>query len=179
MIGNRNRRGPALISLNLQVTFLDTWKLDDCDEVLALLENVNRRERPHAGHRITEPIALQPSVKRPLQPKQQVNRSCSWPDPKSVFPLSGIRFGRSVRAVKPKGGAPEAARALMPGLSAMSQLESQSDQYWRTRTINEAQLQCFTVLRLICNCGRTTDYPLVLLLQRKNVTPETRRSNTR
>jgi hypothetical protein len=52
----------------------------------------------------------------------------------------------------------------------MSQLDAQSGQYWKTRTVNEAQLQGYTVLRLTCACGRTTDYPLVLLLQRKNVT---------
>jgi hypothetical protein len=52
----------------------------------------------------------------------------------------------------------------------MSQLDPQSDQYWRTRTINDAQLQGASALRLTCDCGRITDYPLVLLLQRRNVT---------
>ena len=55
----------------------------------------------------------------------------------------------------------------------MSQLDAQSDQYWRTRTINEAQLQGASALRLTCDCGRITDYPLVLLLQRRNVTRQT------
>ncbi len=44
------------------------------------------------------------------------------------------------------------------------------DGYWRTRTINEAQNEGYTFLRLTCNCGRITDYPFVLLLQRRNVT---------
>ena len=41
---------------------------------------------------------------------------------------------------------------------------------WRTRTINEAQLQGYTSLRLTCACGRITDYPFTLLLQRRGVT---------
>ena len=44
------------------------------------------------------------------------------------------------------------------------------DQYWRSRTINEAQLQGYTGLRLTCGCGRITDYPFTLLLQRQTVT---------
>ena len=52
----------------------------------------------------------------------------------------------------------------------MSQPDSQSDQYWRTRTVNEAQLQGYTSLRLTCACGRITDYPFTLLLQRRGVT---------
>ena len=46
----------------------------------------------------------------------------------------------------------------------MSHLDQQADGYWRTRTINEAQSQGYTFLRLTCPCGRITDYPLVLLL---------------
>jgi hypothetical protein len=42
--------------------------------------------------------------------------------------------------------------------------------FWRTRTINEAQLQGYTLLRLTCACGRITDYPFTLLLQRRGVT---------
>ena len=41
----------------------------------------------------------------------------------------------------------------------MSPLDSQYDQYWRTRTINEAQLQGCSCLRLTCSCGRITDFP--------------------
>jgi len=45
------------------------------------------------------------------------------------------------------------------------------DGYWRTRTINEAQLQSYTALRLTCGaCGRITDCPFVLLLQRQGIT---------
>ncbi len=52
----------------------------------------------------------------------------------------------------------------------MSQGRVEIDQYWRTRTINEAQLQGYSCLRLTCGCGRITDYPFVLLLQRRGVT---------
>jgi len=46
---------------------------------------------------------------------------------------------------------------------------SEADQYWRSRTINEAQLLGYTGLRLTCDCGRITDYPFTLLLQRQGV----------
>jgi hypothetical protein len=52
----------------------------------------------------------------------------------------------------------------------MSELNRKADQYWRSRTINEAQLQGYTGLRLTCGCGRITDYPFTLLLQRRSVT---------
>ncbi len=42
------------------------------------------------------------------------------------------------------------------------------DGYWRTRTIAEA-LGNYAFLRLTCNCGRITDYPFPLLLQRKRL----------
>jgi hypothetical protein len=41
----------------------------------------------------------------------------------------------------------------------MSELSRKADQYWRSRTINEAQLLGYTGLRLTCGCGRITDYP--------------------
>jgi hypothetical protein len=52
----------------------------------------------------------------------------------------------------------------------MSYIDQQADGYWRTRTINEAQSQGYTFLRLTCPCGRITDYPFALLLQRRAVT---------
>ena len=39
--------------------------------------------------------------------------------------------------------------------------------YWRTRTIAEAQDQGYSHLRLTCACGRITDFPFPLLVQRK------------
>ena len=52
----------------------------------------------------------------------------------------------------------------------MSALDRKADDYWRTRTINEPQLQGYTSLRLTYRCGRITDYPFTLLLQRPGVT---------
>jgi len=52
----------------------------------------------------------------------------------------------------------------------MSELSRKADHYWRSRTINEAQLQGYTGLRLTCAGGRITDYPFTLLLQRRGVT---------
>jgi uncharacterized cysteine cluster protein YcgN (CxxCxxCC family) len=48
------------------------------------------------------------------------------------------------------------------------------DSYWRTRTIAEAQSQGYTHLRVTCaGCGRITDMPLRMLLDRSpRVTPE-------
>ncbi len=42
--------------------------------------------------------------------------------------------------------------------------------YWRTRSVGEAIDQGYAFLRLTCACGRITDYPLPLLLQRRGVT---------
>jgi hypothetical protein len=53
------------------------------------------------------------------------------------------------------------------------------DGYWRSRTINEAQLEGHASVRLTCSCGRVTDYPFVLLLQRRNVTRHTFLGNIR
>jgi len=54
------------------------------------------------------------------------------------------------------------------------------DDCWKTRRINEAQLQGYTVLRLTCsNCGHITDYPFVLLLQRHGITPHSFLGNIR
>src|SRR5438876_3789886 len=44
--------------------------------------------------------------------------------------------------------------------------------YWRTRTIAEAKDQGYSHLRLTCACGRITDYPFTLLLQRQGVSRE-------
>src|SRR6266568_6410221 len=44
--------------------------------------------------------------------------------------------------------------------------------YWRTRTIAEAEDQDYSHLRLTCACGRITDYPFTLLLQRQGVSRE-------
>ncbi len=49
----------------------------------------------------------------------------------------------------------------------------ETDSYWRTRTIAEAQGQGYTHLRVTCaGCGRTTDIPWQMLLGRLRVTPE-------
>ena len=40
--------------------------------------------------------------------------------------------------------------------------------YWRTRTVAEA-MKDYAFLRLTCACGRITDYPFTLLLQRQGV----------
>ena len=52
----------------------------------------------------------------------------------------------------------------------MSELGRKADDYWRTRTINEAQLQGYRSLRLTCSCDRITDYPFTLLLQHRGIT---------
>jgi len=61
-------------------------------------------------------------------------------------------------------------RKYLTSSEGMSELGRKADQYWRSRTINEAQLQGYTSLRLTCGCGRITDYPFTLLLQRQGVT---------
>ena len=67
-------------------------------------------------------------------------------------------------------GSPSRTDREQARVGDMSQGRVEIDQYWRTRTINEAQLQGYSCLRLTCGCGRITDYPFVLLLQRRGVT---------
>jgi len=62
-----------------------------------------------------------------------------------------------------------------PGHSAMTDV----DTYWRTRCVGEAIDQGYTFLRLTCECGRITDYPFTLLLQRKGVSRESFIGNIR
>jgi hypothetical protein len=50
--------------------------------------------------------------------------------------------------------------------------------YWRTRTVEEA-MKDYAFLRLTCACGRITDYPFTLLLQRRGVTRDTFIGNIR
>jgi hypothetical protein len=51
--------------------------------------------------------------------------------------------------------------------------------YWRSRTIAEAEDQGYSHLRLTCACGRITDYPFTLLLQRQGVSRESFIGNIR
>ena len=50
--------------------------------------------------------------------------------------------------------------------------------YWRTRTVEEA-MKDYAFLRLTCACGRITDYPFPLLLQRRGVSRDTFIGNIR
>ncbi len=51
--------------------------------------------------------------------------------------------------------------------------------YWRTRTRVEEAMKDYAFLRLTCACGRITDYPFTLLLQRRGVTRDTFVGNIR
>ena len=50
--------------------------------------------------------------------------------------------------------------------------------YWRTRTVAEA-MKDYAFLRLTCACGRITEYPFTLLLQRRGVSRDTFLGNIR
>jgi len=52
-------------------------------------------------------------------------------------------------------------------------IAAMENDYWRTRSVAEAMDQGYTFLRLTCGCGRISDYPFRLLLQRKGVTRDT------
>ncbi len=52
------------------------------------------------------------------------------------------------------------------------------DEYWKTLTVAEA-MKDYSSLRLTCACGRITDYPFVLLLQRRGVNRDTSIGNIR
>ena len=47
--------------------------------------------------------------------------------------------------------------------------EMDINQFWKSRTLGEVMGQGYAFLRLTCKCGRITDYPFTLLLQRKGV----------
>ena len=53
------------------------------------------------------------------------------------------------------------------------------DAYWKTRCVGEAIDQRYAFLRLTCDCGRITDYPFPLLLQRKGISRDTFIGNIR
>jgi len=53
------------------------------------------------------------------------------------------------------------------------------DGYWKTRCVGEAIDQGYAFLRLTCECGRITDYPFTLLLQRRGVSRDTFIGNIR
>ena len=55
---------------------------------------------------------------------------------------------------------------LAPGHLCAMIAAMEIDSYWRTRTVAEA-MKDYAFLRLTCECGRITDYPFTLLLQRK------------
>jgi len=58
---------------------------------------------------------------------------------------------------------------LVPWSSRGHDAPMELDSFWRTRTLSEAMGQGYAFLRLTCSCGRTTDYPFPLLLQRRGV----------
>ena len=49
-------------------------KLDDGDEVMALLKKVDGRERPDPGGRTAQPIAGEPRIQSALEPEQRIER---------------------------------------------------------------------------------------------------------
>src|SRR6266496_4035899 len=63
----------------------------------------------------------------------------------------------------------EEAEAYVAGLSSGR----------KTRVVGEAIDQGYTFLRLTCGCGRITDYPFTLLLQRKGVSRDSFIGNIR
>ena len=59
----------VFLGFYLQVASADTWQLYDGEDVIALLENVDRRERAAAGGKVLQPIAGQVRFKRALKIK--------------------------------------------------------------------------------------------------------------
>ena len=50
----------------------------------------------------------------------------------------------------------------------------ETESYWRTRTIAEAQAQGYSHVRATCRgCGRITDIPCLLLLRRPRISGNT------
>src|SRR5579862_6292763 len=62
----------VLFGFDLQLVFLDAWQFDDRQNVVALLEHIDRRKWSPAGRRVAEPLTRQVRIKRPLQVEQWV-----------------------------------------------------------------------------------------------------------
>src|SRR5215470_15173854 len=64
----------AILCLDLDVVLRHTRQFDQSEEVIALLENVDGWECPHARRGTSQPIAVETSVERSLQAQQGVKR---------------------------------------------------------------------------------------------------------
>ena len=51
--------GCVVLCLNLQIVSLDPGQFDDCEQLVALLEDIDRRKRTTIGGTVLEPIAGQ------------------------------------------------------------------------------------------------------------------------
>ena len=61
-----------VLGLDLKVGFIDARQLDDCDQVVALLEDIDGRESSGPCGCAAQPIAFQPGFQCPLKIKQRV-----------------------------------------------------------------------------------------------------------
>jgi hypothetical protein len=64
LAGNADR---VVLGLDLKVGFVDACQLDDCDQIVALLEDIDGREGPSGGGCPPQPIAFQTRLQGPLK----------------------------------------------------------------------------------------------------------------
>src|SRR5579863_2471421 len=64
----------VVLRLELEVALVDPRQFDDRHEVMALLEDVDRRKTAKSGRPASHPVALSPRVERPLNGKQRFER---------------------------------------------------------------------------------------------------------
>ncbi len=67
--GNAN---DAVLRLNVEIVFADPWHLENDNQIVALLENVDRREGACSAGPASQPVALQPCLQRPLEVEERV-----------------------------------------------------------------------------------------------------------
>ena len=64
----------VVLGLDVEVTLANPWHFKDCDQAVALLKNIDRRECPGARSSAAQPVALQARFERPLEVKQRIKR---------------------------------------------------------------------------------------------------------
>jgi hypothetical protein len=62
----------VFFSLNFQVAH--AWQFDNRDEIVPLLENIDRRKWAHASRRVPEPVTRPARFKSPLKSEEQTDR---------------------------------------------------------------------------------------------------------
>jgi len=61
-----------VLDLDFQITLVDTWNLQNGDEIVALLEDIDRRKRARSASSPSQPIAVEAGLEGSLEIKQRI-----------------------------------------------------------------------------------------------------------